>query len=362
MKIYLSSTYVDLKQHRASLAKALRKARYEVMLMEEYSARDARVEFACAGDVVACDTYVGLFAWRHGYVPADGNPGRMSVTEMEYAAAGARPMPRLTFLLEDAARWPAQKKDADLAPIQALRARLKQLCSGYFRHVDELAVEVLTALRVLETTTLAQRLDAVQEIVRAQELGPSYLLNLRDRLHTLGENPFIELQLGPTPWWNTRLYLVAALAQEMAGAHGIVFVDAKGRFVKASAPAEVRRRLGQRWPGLEAAYRSFRNEAPTLQQVESALWAYPTHVATAFGQPEASARHVLSVEDISDELGMATHAEVVDVEGKSQRFLQREILGRRSPYVALLRGERLQGLVDRARLAERVAQAALAGV
>jgi len=83
MKIYLSSTYADLKQHRARLAQALRQAHYEVKLMEEYSARDARVEFACTGDVLACDTYVGLFAWRRGYVPAQGNPERLSVTEME---------------------------------------------------------------------------------------------------------------------------------------------------------------------------------------------------------------------------------------------------------------------------------------
>ena len=74
MKIYLSSTYTDLKQHRARLANALRKARYEVVMMEEYVARDVRVEFACTGDVVACDTYVGLFAWRQGYVPVVATP------------------------------------------------------------------------------------------------------------------------------------------------------------------------------------------------------------------------------------------------------------------------------------------------
>jgi hypothetical protein len=270
-------------------------------------------------------------------------------------------MPRLSFLLEDAARWPAQKKDANLRPIQAMRARLKQQCSGYFRTADELAVEVLTALRVLETTARAERLAAMQEMVRTQELGPSYLMNLRDQLCTLGDAPFIELQLGPTPWWNTRLHLVAALAQERGGAHGIVFVNALGRFVKAAAPAEVCRRLGQRWPGLQAAYAAFRLEAPTLQDVEAALWRYPMHVAAALGQPtEEAGSHVLTIEDIEDTLGLAAQAETVDVADKNQRYLQREILGRRSPWVALLRDERLQGLVDRRRLAERVAQAALA--
>lgn len=221
-------------------------------------------------------------------------------------------------------------------------------------------MEVLTASRVLESTTRAERLDAVQEMVRAQGLGPSYLMNLRDQLRTLGDAPFIELQLGATPWWHTRLYLVAALAQERVGAHGIVFVDAQGRFVKAAAPGEVCRRLAQRWPGLQAAYATFRQEAPTLQDVEVALWRYPMHMEAAFGQPEEAAHQVLTVEDIDNGLGLTAQAEAVDVADKTQRFLQREILGRRSPWVALLRDDRLQGLVDRRRLAQRVAQAALA--
>jgi len=35
MKLYLSSTYIDLKRHRAALARALRKSGYEVVMMEE---------------------------------------------------------------------------------------------------------------------------------------------------------------------------------------------------------------------------------------------------------------------------------------------------------------------------------------
>lgn len=361
MKVYLSSTYTDLKTHRATLARALRKARYDVAMMEEDAARDARVEFACMGDVLGCDVYVGLFAWRHGHVPAADNAEGLSVTEMEYAAAGRKPMPRLTFLLHDTARWPAARQDADLSRIQALRARLKQQCSGYFGGADELAVEVLAALRVLETSARAQRLEAVQEIVRAQGLGPSYLLNIREQLPSLKAHAFVELQLGPVPWWNTRLYLVAALAQTLGGVQGIVFVDDQGRFIKACAPAEIRRRLGRQWPALDTAYAAFSDEVADPSQLGEQLWRYPLQVAQALGCDEEVGRHVLSVNDIVDELGMTPLAEVVDVDGKEARFVQREILGRRSPCVALLRAGQLEGMVDRIRLAERVAQEMLAG-
>lgn len=92
MKLYLSSTDIDLKRHRAILGRSLRKSGYQVVMMEEYVARDQGVEFACKGDVVACDVYFGIFAWRYGHIPGDSNPERLSVTEMEYAAAGAKPM------------------------------------------------------------------------------------------------------------------------------------------------------------------------------------------------------------------------------------------------------------------------------
>jgi hypothetical protein len=62
MKVYLSSSFLDLKQHRQIVAIAMRKARYDVVMMEEYVARDEIVEIACQGDVSECDAYVGIFA------------------------------------------------------------------------------------------------------------------------------------------------------------------------------------------------------------------------------------------------------------------------------------------------------------
>src|SRR5262245_8388323 len=111
---------------------------------------------------------------------------------MEYAAAGAKPMTRLTFLLEEKARWPKARKDADLARINDLRARLQKKCSGYFTSAGELAVEVLAALRVHESTRLALQLETIDVMLKAQELGPSYLMNIKDKLGLLGEVQFVE--------------------------------------------------------------------------------------------------------------------------------------------------------------------------
>ena len=359
MKLYLSSTYIDLKRHRAKLGRALRKSNYEVVMMEEYVARDQRVEFACEGDVVVCDVYIGIFAWRYGHIPSDSNPERLSVTEMEYAAAGAKPMTRLTFLLDEKASWPKARKDADLTRISDLRARLQKLCSGYFATANELAVEVLAALRVFESTRLAQQLAAIDVMLKAQELGPSYMMNIKDKLALLGKVPFVELRIGPTPWWNTRLYLVAALAREFDRTRGFVFIDRDGKFLLMASPAEICHRLALRWPALERAYTKFRQEVASVGQIEDVVWRYPQFVGEAFGADEQVAKHCLSTRDVEYELGIARDAEVVDVQEKGQRFLQREILGRQTRFAALVRDHRLEGLVDRELLAQRVAEAAL---
>lgn len=359
MKLYLSSTYTDLKRHRAVLGRALRKAGYEVVMMEEYVARDQRVEFACKGDVVACDVYVGLFAWRYGHIPIDTNPERLSVTEMEYAAAGARPMTRLTFLLKEKARWPKARKDRDLARINDLRARLQEQLSGYFASADELAVEVLAALRVHESTRLSRQLEAIDVIKTAQELGPSYMMNIKDKLKLLGEVEFAELQIGPTPWWNTRLYLVAALARDFGRTRGFVFVNSDGNFLLMASPSEICHRLALQWPALDKAYVKFRQGVIAVERLADEIWRYPQFVGEAFGADEQVAKHSLSARDLHYELGIARNSEVVDVREKGQRFLQQEILGRQTDFVALVRDDRLEGLVDRHRLAQRVAQAAL---
>jgi len=361
MKIYLSSTYRDLKDHRSMLALAMRKAQYDVMMMEEYVARDQLVEFACQGDVVSCDLYVGLFAWRYGHIPEDNNPAGRSVTEMEYTSAEDK-ITRLVFILKDEAEWPAELKDDDLTRIKEFRKNLKKTCAAYFADNAQLVGEVLAALRTVECTRIARPLDAIEVIKQAQDFGPSYLMNIKEKLNAFGEADFVELQLGPTPWWNTRLHLVAALAEEINPHVQVVFVDAERKYIIMAPPAEIRQRLEQKWPNLERAYSEFRKEAPGIDSIEDNLWRYPMAVEASFGGQEEKVKTVLTSRQLGTDLGIRNHAERVEVENIGQVFLQREIVRRESPFVALVRNGRLEGLVDTNQLARKVAGAALAQI
>jgi hypothetical protein len=186
------------------------------------------------------------------------------------------------------------------------------------------------------------------------------LINIQKKLGALQEEPLIEFQIGPAPWWNTRLHLVAALAQDLGGAREFVFVDKQRRFLTMAAPAEVRKGLAQRWPLLEKAYAAFRKGVVTVGDIERDLWRYPSAVSASFGKDEQIVKEDVTAHDLERGLGIARDAEAVDVVDKGQVFLQREILGRAAPFAALVREGRLEGFVERQELARKVAEKALA--
>src|SRR6188474_1678975 len=113
MRIYLSSTFNDLKQHRETVIQSLRRAGDHVVNMEDYAASDQRPLDKCRADIAACDVSVVLIAWRYGYVP----PGETkSITELEFREAVQRKKGVLAFLLHEDADWPKSRIDRDLDP------------------------------------------------------------------------------------------------------------------------------------------------------------------------------------------------------------------------------------------------------
>jgi hypothetical protein len=153
LKIYISSTFVDLEQHREKVYRELRSLRHDVVAMEDYVAADKRPLDQCLQDVRSADVYVGIFGWRYGFVPAEHNFERKSITELELREAERLRKPRLIFVLKNTAPWPPSMMDATTGDnergvrINKLRDVLqKERLAGMFETVDELAVKVVSAL------------------------------------------------------------------------------------------------------------------------------------------------------------------------------------------------------------------------
>lgn len=108
LRVYVSSTSIDLKDYRAAVIAALRKMGIQPVCMEDYVAQDMLPVDKCLADVAHCDVYVGIFAWRYGFVP----PGYdQSITELEFRKAVENGIPSLIFLLEEKAEWPIEFRD-----------------------------------------------------------------------------------------------------------------------------------------------------------------------------------------------------------------------------------------------------------
>src|SRR3954463_8105538 len=101
MKVYISSTYRDLRAHRAAVDHALRRMGHDVIGMEQYVAEGTAPLARVQADVRGSDAYVLIIGWRYGYVPVGpANPHGSSITELELDAAVAAKKPVLAFLLD----------------------------------------------------------------------------------------------------------------------------------------------------------------------------------------------------------------------------------------------------------------------
>lgn len=88
--IFISSTAIDLPDHRKAAIDALERIGFEPIAMERFPPDPADAVTVCLRHVDEADAYLGVYAHRYGWVP----PGESrSITEMEYDRAIQRDIP-----------------------------------------------------------------------------------------------------------------------------------------------------------------------------------------------------------------------------------------------------------------------------
>src|SRR5271166_964732 len=126
MRIFVSSSFEDMREHRAAAIRVLRQLGHEVLAMEDMTAASSPPLNKVIEMVDRSDAYVGFFAWRYGYIPPkptgdirqestnkapkvkDATPGETSITHYEYLRARERNMAIVAFLLDEQWPWPPQ--------------------------------------------------------------------------------------------------------------------------------------------------------------------------------------------------------------------------------------------------------------
>ena len=117
--------------------------------MEDYVAADERPLDLCRADISASDFYVGIFAWRYGFIPQKDNDQRLGITELEFRYASKLGKPCLIFLLREEALWPKTyiEREPGAGMIERLREELKaEKTVSFFSDSQELSALVGTAV------------------------------------------------------------------------------------------------------------------------------------------------------------------------------------------------------------------------
>lgn len=277
MKIYVSSTFEDLRAHRAALDTALRRMGHEVIGMEHYVAEGSTPLGRCLTDVKTADIYIVIVAWRYGFIPTAANPACKSITELEYEAAVDSGRSILAFLLDPTEPWPPNQMDAFLESGGSAVTRFRSSLStkhlaGIFRTADNLASIAAPAVAISGITqhmadrALKQDQSTADMIPfsSGEELTVTSLLGIRRMVASAGPRRAFVVQMGDgNIWWSTRLYLFATLLQTLTGVRQLVFANTDGAFAGMASPAAVRDGLCAGFPNLAAFDAGLRTEGGT---------------------------------------------------------------------------------------------------
>ena len=150
-RVFISSTSIDLMAHRQAVHDTLERMGEFAVDMAHFGARSSGDAVEVSTDKFAsADIYIGIVAWRYGYVP----PRRKrSVTHLEYMEAKRRGIPCFLFLADstterDETLFPSSQRDSEHAlQLAAFRADLqRERVVDYFTTPDDLAKKVEEAL------------------------------------------------------------------------------------------------------------------------------------------------------------------------------------------------------------------------
>ena len=256
MRIFVSSSFEDLREHRAAAIRVLRQLGHEVLAMEDLIAGSAAPLAKVLDMVDRSEAYVGIFAWRYGYIPAraaEPRPpaamkipivagavdGETSITHYEYLRAVERKLPVMAFLLDEHYPWPPEFIDgfdttraqapANADKIRALRRvlQLERVVSSFTTPTD-LEARVSAAVTM---AGLTRQLDLQPAAALPPGVGvagdSSASEGIKDAIIEAGDHQHaLKIDLATT-WWSTRLYLIATLAQRMTQARRILVVDTR---------------------------------------------------------------------------------------------------------------------------------------
>ena len=271
MKIFVSSTFEDLREHREAALRALRQLGHDVVAMEDFTAssappveRGARTRALVPGLRRHLRVALRLRASRGGHprrvstLPPDFVPGTTSITHLEYLQAIAHRKEILAFLLDETAPWSPQRMDvfaeareteSGAVPgshVRDLRQSLKRSrIVAFFNSPADLEARVATAVTNLGLSLqLATNVTFLTLPIPVNDSSPHGPIRSEVANARTTQQRTVTVDLAAVGgWWSTRLYLLAVLVYSFTDITRLVFVERGDRFVGIVSVSAVLERL-----------------------------------------------------------------------------------------------------------------------
>ncbi len=162
MKIFISSTYEDLVEHRNKAAQAIERLGQHGIRMEVFGARPCEATTTCFDEIYGSDAFVSIYAHRYGYIPEGFD---ISITEQEFDFAKLKQKPTFCFFVEEKHPWlPIHiESGSGQSKLKAFKQKVSQtVIHDTFTTPEDLAYKVSSSLgRFLLATKIKEELESV---------------------------------------------------------------------------------------------------------------------------------------------------------------------------------------------------------
>jgi hypothetical protein len=146
VKVFLSSTYLDLVSHRDIVARVIERLGQQSVRMEVFGARPADPQRACLAEIAEADLFVGVYAHRYGFVA----PGQdKSITELEFDCAVTNGKDMLCFVVDESFPWNPTYIESGVAAtrLRQFKQRVQAaLFIDFFTSPEDLAFRVAASV------------------------------------------------------------------------------------------------------------------------------------------------------------------------------------------------------------------------
>jgi len=199
IRVFLSSTLIDLKEPRRNISDRLSEIfGAQLITMETFGSDDAPPEILSVRGVRECDIFVGIYARRYGTVDPSTSKSitELELDEAERALSAGTLTAILLYLLEDAAPWPEKYVQMDTLSREKLihlRERALQHTVTKFSNPDDLPFMVIKDVyakirdRVGTALPAPRHFSLPAERKLRQPIGMEFLTSA-DRHHLHGRN------------------------------------------------------------------------------------------------------------------------------------------------------------------------------